>query len=80
MRMSKKNRSEITKVFEYKVEELEDRLEMGGWFGGDGGDGGNACCSNSSCNCCCNNPACDCNGDGGNGGAGGDGGVIINPK
>lgn len=45
-------------------EELEERLELGAWLGGDGGDGGDA--GNS--------------GDGGNAGDGGDGGITVKVK
>lgn len=70
--MSKKETSnKIISFNEFKIEELEERLELGSWMGAPGGSGG------SGGNGCCNNGSCDCGGGpntGGNGGNGGDGG------
>lgn len=65
-----KNRIKEYKNCDFKIEELEDRLELGAWIGGDGGDGGDGG------NGCCYNAQCDCGGGntGGDGGEGGDGG------
>lgn len=57
-----KNRIKEYKNCDFKIEELEDRLELGAWIGGDGGQGG----SNSGDG-----------GDGGDAGDGGDGNIGV---
>jgi len=47
---------------EIKIQELEERLELGSWVGGEGGQGGNGGQAGTQ------------NGNGGNGGSGGNGG------
>jgi len=64
---------QIISINEFKIEELEERLELGSWMGAPGGSGGSG---GGGGNGCCNNGSCDCGGgpNTGNGGNGGDGG------